>query len=129
MSTFLTDEWLLEVEAALSDLPAVDRADATVQYVVSGAPSGKVQFHVVVESGRFTTVSGGKHGAPTCTVTLGYPDAAEMFAGELGPEVAFMSGRAKVEGDHRAWLLDLRPVRTGDEYATAMATLRASTEI
>ena len=129
MSTFLSEEWLAEARDALSELPAVDGADGVVQYVVSGAPDGKVQAHVEFGSGRMVAADLGKHPEPSCTVTLTYDDAVALFSGELTPEVAFMAGRAKVEGDHRVWLLDLRPVRQGEATATAMEELRRSTSV
>lgn len=127
MTAFLSDEWLNEAQVSLADLRTIEGADGVVQYVISGAPDGKVQVHVDVRSGRVTGIAAGKHPDPDCTVTLAYTDAVALFAGELTPEVAFMSGRAKVEGDHRVWLLDLRPVRGSDELAVALASLRQTT--
>ena len=127
MSAFLSDEWLTEARVALAGLPKIDGADAIVQYTVSGTPEGKVQAHVVVKSGRVTSIEAGKHSEPDCIVSLAYPEAVALFSGDLTPEVAFMSGRAKVEGDHRVWLLDLRPVRTGEQMGAALASLRKTT--
>lgn len=127
MTLFLSDEWLAEAAAALSALPELDGVDGTVQYVVTGAPQGKLQFFAAVRSGQVIDLAAGKAADPGCTVTLTYTDAVSMLEGELSPEVAFMSGRAKVEGDHRVWLLDLRPLRSSAPCAAARARIRAST--
>ena len=81
MSAFLSDEWLTEARAALADLPSIDGADGVVQYTVSGAPEGKVQAHVVVRSGRLTSIEPGKHREPDCIVSLAYPEAVALFSG------------------------------------------------
>ena len=127
MSAFLSDEWLIEARAALADLPEVDGADAVVQYTISGTPEGKVRAHVVVDSGRVTNIEAGKHREPDCTVSFNYPEAVALFHGDLTPDVAFMSGRAKVEGDHRVWLLDLRSVRASEQMGEALDALRETT--
>lgn len=127
MNAFLTEDWLEEAAAALGALAERPGIDADVQYVVSGAPGGKVQVRMEMRSGRITGLAVGKHDDPGCTVTLSYADAVALFAGDLRPEVAFMTGRVKVEGDHRIWLLDLRPVRGDDETGAALAGLRETT--
>lgn len=127
MSAFLSEEWLLEVEDALADLPEIEGVDGIVQYVVSGAPDGRVQFHAEARSGQLVAIGPGKHPGPQCTVTLTYEDAVALFEQGLSAEVAFMSGRAKVEGDHRVWLLDLRPLRRSDQVGEALGALRETT--
>jgi putative sterol carrier protein len=127
MSAFLSGEWLTEARLALADLPEIDGVNAIVQYTITGAPDGKVQVHVVVRSGRVASIEAGRHDEPDCTVSLAYPEAVALFSGDVTPEVAFMSGRAKVEGDHRVWLLDLRAVRAGEAMAAALASLRKTT--
>jgi len=125
VTAFLTEDWLTEAAAAFTVLPDRPGIDADVQYVVSGAPGGKVQVRATVRSGRITELAVGKHDDPDCTVTLSYADAVALFLGELGPEVAFMSGRVKIEGDHRIWLLDMRPIRSDDAMGAALNALRA----
>jgi putative sterol carrier protein len=126
VNAFLTEDWLEEATAALAVLPDRPGVDADVQYVVSGAPGGKVQVRAAVRSGRITELAVGRHDDPDCTVTLSYADAVALFLGELGPEVAFMSGRVKIEGDHRIWLLDMRPMRGDDAMGAALSALRAT---
>jgi hypothetical protein len=126
VTAFLTEDWLEEAAAAFAVLPDRPGVDADVQYVVSGAPGGKVQVRAAVRSGRITELAVGKHDDPDCTVTLSYADAVALFLGELGPEVAFMSGQVKIEGDHRVWLLDIRPMRGDDAMGAALSALRAT---
>jgi hypothetical protein len=124
VSAFLTEDWLEEAATAFAVLPDRPGIDADVQYVVSGAPGGKVQVRAAVRSGRITELAVGKHDDPDCTVTLSYADAVALFLGELGPEVGFMSGRVKIDGDHRVWLLDMRPIRADDAMGAALTALR-----
>ena len=127
MSGFLTDEWITEAHALLADLPVQKGVDGVVQFAVTGGPDGKIQLHVEIESGRVNTIATGKHAEPGCTVTLTHVDALDLLNGELSAEVAFMTGQAKVEGDHRVWLLDLLPFRRHAEVTAAIEKLRDST--
>jgi putative sterol carrier protein len=124
VTAFLTEDWLEEAAAAFAVLPDRPGIDADVQYVISGAPGGKVQVCAAVRSGRITELAVGKHDDPDCTVTLSYADAVALFLGELGPEVAYMSGRVKIDGDHRIWVLDMRPIRGDGAVGAALSALR-----
>jgi len=55
--------------------------------------SGDEREHAIVV--RF----GGDSGDPRCTISLRAADAARLQAGELSPQVAFMQGLVKLEGD------------------------------
>ena len=69
----------------------------------------------------------GKRPDATCTLTWTYEDALAALRG-ADLDVAFMRGRLKIDGDYRAFLLDLRPVFASAEGAAAVAALAAVTE-
>lgn len=112
MAGFLTDDWLTEAAGVLGGLDPVGEVDATLQYVVSGAPDGKVQVAVTVEGGKVTGVQTGKVEDPDLTITLAYDEALAILAGDTTADASFMRGAVKVEGSHAVWLLDLRDLRS-----------------
>lgn len=82
-----------------------------MHYVVSGAPDGKINAAVIVEDGRIVSVEPGKVIDPDITVSLTYDEALAIASGKTTADESYMRGATKVEGDHAAWLLDLRDVR------------------
>jgi hypothetical protein len=119
------DEWLAAATDALSALPEIDGVSAVVDYVIAGAPSGKVIIGVTVDNGRPTAVAAGKSADPDVVVSLKYAVALEILAGDLSGDAAFMNGALKVEGAHEQWMLELRPVRLA--AIAALAPVMAST--
>lgn len=119
MSAAFTPEWFDRVAPALAALPSAGDVDGVVQYVVSGSPEGKVTFHTVVEGGVVTDVASGKASGPTAVVSCSYDTALEILEGRRSPDAGFMDASLKVEGDHKAWLLDLRDVRAACLVAIA----------
>jgi hypothetical protein len=126
MAGFLDDEWLAELEAALVGLGARGSGSGVVQFVVTGVPERKkVQFHVRAEDGAVREVRPGVDGRPSCVVTLDHAVAAAELSGAADPDVSFMSGAKKVEGEYAVYLLDLQPLM-GDAVARrALAELAA----
>lgn len=128
---FLSEEWL---EAARAELGAAVEAveaqvpDLTVQYVVSGAPSGKVAVVARIADGTLVELGAGKAPDADVTVSLSAPLALEILTGELAPEVGFMRGDIKVDGRHRLWLLDLGGCRRSSAVREALARLAAATD-
>jgi hypothetical protein len=126
MATFLTQEWLdaLCVDGA-GDLDYGD-ATGTVQHVVTGAPDGDVSYALVFEGGKLREATLGARPDADVTVTIPYADAVRVQQGDLDPNVAFMQGRAKVNGDMGV-LLPTMPVTRTPEYAAVQEKLRATT--
>ena len=96
----------------LAALPPAGDASATVQYAVSSSPDGKVTFHAVIEGGVVTEFAVGKGTDPDVVVSCSYDAFTGVLDGTTTADAAFMDGSFKVEGDHKAWLIDLRNVRT-----------------
>ncbi|MEE2768983.1 MAG: SCP2 sterol-binding domain-containing protein [Actinomycetota bacterium] len=102
--SFLSDAWLVELAEQAVGLPARDVRNGSVRYVITASPHGKVQFSIVIADGRVVEVVPGAGGDVDVTATWRYPDAVDQFTGALGPGVAYMTGRCKLEGDY-AWYL------------------------
>lgn len=107
VASFLTDEWFAEALAASAALEAVDAVDATVQWVVSGAPGGKVSCFVAVRDGKVTELAAGKRADASCTVQCSAAVARALLDGSLSSDVAFMRGDLKIDGDYAAYVLRL----------------------
>ncbi|RMH68099.1 MAG: hypothetical protein D6683_17265 [Actinomyces sp.] len=128
---FLSEEWLEAARAELGGAVEAARAsvpDLTVQYVVSGTPSGKVAVVARIADGALVELGTGKAPDADVTVSLSAPLALAILAGDLAPEVGFMRGDIKVEGRHRLWLLDLRDCRRSPTVREALARLAAATD-
>lgn len=126
MAAFLTQEWLDDLRAqGAGDLDYGD-ATGTVQYVVTGAPGGDVSYTLVFDGGKLRDATIGASADADVTVTIPYADAVRVHQGELDPNVAFMQGRAKVNGDMGV-LLPTMPVTRTPEYTAVQEKLRAST--
>ncbi len=122
----LDPDWLAAAAAALADLPGMEGADAVVDYVVSGAPQGKVTVGVTVADGRVTGIAEGRSADPDVVVSGSYETFASILSGESSADAGYMNGALKVEGAHAQWLLDLRAVRLA--AVDALGPLMADTE-
>ena len=90
---------------------------------MTSTPHGKVQFRLVVADGRISEVMVGRDGEAEATVTWKYADAVAQFSGELDADVAFMTGRCKVEDAYARYVFDLRPVVGSPEWGELLADL------
>ncbi len=106
-ASFLTDEWFADALAASAALAPAGAVDATVQWVVSGAPGGKVNCFVVVRGGTVAELAAGKRADASCTVQCSFAVARALLEGTLSSDVAFMRGDLKIDGDYAAYVLRL----------------------
>ncbi len=90
--------WLESVADTLSDVEFSDVPDCVVQFTVSGASGGVKSFWVEASSGRLN-VSAGRHQSPDVSLNWILVDLIAALRGDLPPEVAYMSGNMKLEGD------------------------------
>ncbi|MBC8194771.1 MAG: SCP2 sterol-binding domain-containing protein [Acidimicrobiia bacterium] len=127
MTQFLSEEWLAELATVSAGLPEQSGVDGTVRFVVTSTPLGRVEFRIAVADGGVSDVLPGKPGDSDATVTWKYPEAVAWIRGELDPDVAFMTGQCKVEGDYEAYVYGLRPLFAGDSWASSLAGLVAET--
>ena len=121
------DEWLVAAADALAGLPAVEGADAVIDYVIGGAPGGKLTISVAVIGGRVSAITAGRSSDPDLVISLGYDAAAAIVSGVATSEAGYMNGTLKVEGAHARWMLDLRSTRLA--AIEALAPVMANTDI
>jgi putative sterol carrier protein len=117
------DDWLIAAGQALAGLPALERLDAVIDYVISASPAGKTTIGVAVKDGQVASIVSGKSADPDVVISMKYDAAVKLLTGEMSGDVAFMTGALKVEGAHERWMLDLRPSRIAaiDALSSVMA--------
>jgi putative sterol carrier protein len=96
---FLSEEWAKEVTDTLrahEDFKA--SADMSVQFVVSDAPDGEVKFYLDATSDEPVQSLGALDNADV-TITSNYETTSAIFSGELNTQMAFMTGKIKVNGN------------------------------
>ena len=123
---FLSDEWFaLNLEAA-SGWPERPGVDCSANFEVTGAPDGKVRYHAVIRGGRLVEMASGKQAEADVSITYKYADARAEVSDGHHPDLAYMSGRMKLEGDYARWVYGLRPLLDSaeyDDYRSALAEL------
>jgi SCP-2 sterol transfer family len=124
---YLSPDW---IGAAGRALAADDRLGAalagvtlTVEQVVAGGPDGDVTWHLAIADGK---VALGAGPAPRADLRLStdYATAAQVAAGELAAQRAFVEGRLRVGGDLSLLILHPRALAAVDD---ALAPVRAET--
>ena len=69
------------------------------QFVVTGDEAGDWYVDLITDP---PAICEGKHDSPKCTVTVDSADFLKIVGGELNPQMAFMSGKLKIDGDMAA---------------------------
>ena len=127
MPKFLTQEWLDEQKRLAESQPERPGASARMQYVVTGAPGGDIEYYWVLEDGRLTEAQVGNLDDAEVTLTQTWDDAVQIQKGDLDVNAAFMQGRVKVTGN-MAKVMSLLPLTNSPEYKQLQDDLRAITE-
>ncbi len=126
--SFLSEEWIAALAEGGAALPERPGVDGVVRFVMTSTPHGKVQFRLVVADGRISEVLVGREGEAEAMVTWKYADAVAQFSGDLDADVAFMTGRCKVENAYARYVFDLRPVFGSLEWDGLLSDLARRTE-
>ncbi|MCY3576264.1 MAG: SCP2 sterol-binding domain-containing protein [bacterium] len=125
---FLSDEWFgLNLETA-SGWPERPGVNCSVNFEVTGAPEGKVRYYAVISDGRLAEMAMGKLAEPDVSIIYKYADACAEVSGSQHPDLAYMSGRMKLEGDYGRWVFGLRPLLDSAEYDTFRSALAEHTD-
>ncbi len=74
----------------------VAKINAVYQFNISGPGGGAWSVDCTVPGG---TVSSGTSAAARCTVAMTDTDFVNLVNGKLNPQMAFMSGKLKIQGD------------------------------
>ena len=127
MSKWLSQEWLDETRKMAEGQPERPGASARMQYVVTGAPDGDIDYYWVLENGKISESQLGRLDDAEGTLTTGYPDALKIQKGELDANAAFMQGKVKVTGN-MAKVMSLLPITNSPEYKQLQTEIAAITE-
>lgn len=129
MPAFLSDEWLTLQCSLANDLGlGVDSAiSLRIQFVVTGAPTGDMKYHWIIDAGKLRAVESGEIENPDVSVTTTWADAVAIQQGTLDPNVAFMQGKLKIGGNMNA-ILQLLPLTASDVYRDLQKRLSDLTE-
>ncbi|MGI9609210.1 MAG: SCP2 sterol-binding domain-containing protein [Acidimicrobiia bacterium] len=99
---FLSEDWLnasSETLAGDADYQAAtSTTDLTLQFVVTDAPDGDVEYNVTMANGSTAFAPGTLEGADA-TIRNNYETAMAVSKGDLNTQAAFISGKLKVEGN------------------------------
>lgn len=125
---FLSEEWFgLNLEAA-SGWPERPGVDCSANFEVTGAPDGKVRYHTVIRGGRLVEMALGKLADADVNIIYKYADAKTEVSGGDHPDLAYMTGRMKLEGDYARWVFGLRPLLDSAEYDDFRSALAERTD-
>ena len=127
MSKWLSQEWLDETRKMAEDQPERPGASARMQYVVTGAPDGDIEYFWILENGKISESRLGHLDDAEVTLTTGYSDAMKIQQGELDANAAFMQGKVKVTGN-MAKVMSLLPITNSPEYKQLQTEISAITE-
>ncbi len=96
---FLSEDWATEVTNTLQGHEQFKAsADMSVQFVVTDAPEGEVKFYMDATSDNPIQAMGELPNADV-TITSNYETTSAIFSGELNTQMAFMTGKIKVNGN------------------------------
>lgn len=102
MAQFLSEDYMAEGTAALNDDAAFQNAmantDLGLQFIVTGAPGGDIDYYLRIADGAATMALGELDGHDA-SVTSDYEASAEISRGDLNVQMAFMTGKIKVGGN------------------------------
>jgi len=114
---YLSEDWFrLNLQAA-SGWPERPGVDCVADFEVTGAPGGKTRYHLVVHNGRMVEIAPGKADNADVGIVYKYADACAEVAGGQHPDLAYMSGRMRLEGEYARWVFGLRPLLDSTEHA------------
>jgi putative sterol carrier protein len=123
MAQFLSNDFMGEANAALADHAGFNAAIANtaldLQFVVADSPEGEVPYYVTVADGSAEMTLGTIEGADV-TVRSTYETAVGISKGEINTQMAFMTGKLKVEGNMAKLLMNQAML---SEYARALSDL------
>ncbi len=99
---FLSDEHLAAATAALNAnddfVASIANIDMGLQFHVTEAPSGDIDYYLAVGNGT-ATMATGELDSPDVSISSTHETALSLFTGELNTQMAFMTGKIKVQGN------------------------------
>ncbi len=127
MPKYLSKEWLEEQRQLAADQPERPGASARMQYIVTGAPDGDIEYYWVLEDGKLLESDLGKLTDAEVTLTQTWDDSVAIQKGDLDANTAFMQGKVKVTGN-MAKVMSMLPLTSSPEYTDLQEKIRVVTE-
>lgn len=127
MPKYLSKEWLEEQRQLAADQPERPGASARMQYIVTGAPDGDIEYYWVLEDGKLLESDLGKLEDAEVTLTQTWDDSVAIQKGDLDANTAFMQGKVKVTGN-MAKVMSMLPLTSSPEYTDLQEKIRVVTE-
>lgn len=84
------------VERLQSKPDVIAKINAVYQFNISGPDGGQWSVDCATPGG---VVAAGTHAAAKCTVNISDTDFLSIVNGKLNPQMAFMMGKLKIQGD------------------------------
>lgn len=120
---FLSEEWALNATAAFADHPGLEQAlagaDLLIQFSVTEAAEGTVDYYILAEGGR-AELSLGKRPDADVTLVSDYETAVAVSKGELNIQNAYFSGKIDVAGNLAKLIKDRNAVLSLAEAVTSL---------
>ncbi|MDJ0922991.1 MAG: SCP2 sterol-binding domain-containing protein [Acidimicrobiia bacterium] len=99
---FLSDDHMSAATEALGAnddfVGSIANINLGLQFEVTEAPQGDINYYLEVANGTATMATGDLDGAEV-SISSTYETATAMFKGELNTQMAFMTGKIKVQGN------------------------------
>ena len=99
---FLSDDHLAAATAALNAnddfVNSIANIDMGLQFHVTEAPDGDIDYYLTVGDGAAAMASGQLDSADV-SISSSHETALALFTGELNTQMAFMTGKIKVAGN------------------------------
>ena len=98
---FLSDEFLAAGESVANADPGVQQAiaglDLSIAIDVADGPDGDFTYHIAISDGK-VAIRRGNLDEPDARVRNSYDVAARLARGELGNQLALLTGKIKISG-------------------------------
>ncbi len=98
---FLSEEYLAAGESVANADPGVQQAiadlDLSMAVDVADGPDGDFTYHIAISGGK-VAIGRGDLDEPDARVRNSYDVAARMARGELGNQMALLTGKIKISG-------------------------------
>ncbi len=130
---YLSNAWFALHLQASADWPELADVSCIVNFEITDVPptaentTNKAHYHMIITDGRLQTVAGGKLKNADVNISYNYDAARTEIARGDHPDLAYMQGRMKLDGNYARWLFGLRPLLDSSEYATYLTSLTKHT--
>lgn len=120
---FLSDDHLAAATAALNAnddfVNSIANLDMGLQFHVTEAPGGDIDYYLTVGDGS-ATMAAGELDSADVSISSTHETALALFTGELNTQMAFMTGKIKVAGNMAVLMMNQGVI---NKWATTVADL------